>query len=493
MDSLLDTLTNVVGILLLVMILTSVQMNAALSKILSEIMPVTPEQFQANKVLRENKLKELEELNRSVSAFSAPDEITQQLAELDLEIDDMNSETSVADLQAQLAALQPKIEEEEAKKKVNEENVNAASSELNRLIALLQGFSTQEGPPPTVVTLPAGREARDDAEARFVMCVGGRAYWIGDFYEHAIAVRNEIEKNFAKLVYTGEEPGSYTYSFQGDEWLRDRNRYDDLRPRNAEGLVFRRFRYDGKKVIKHFQDNESKLGTPDLIYYLSENTDRLTLAVGPRKGGGLAIDELFKSGSKLIDGFKSTFRDSLGKQHYLYFVVAPDSYAVYLEARTVAEQRQIPNGWRPWIPGETPKVNAQINEATHRMFLDYDVSVVPLDALNAHAQKILPNLRTLMEGAETAASVVPDPALRQEVTKWVSTYFKTPYFDTERNIPQATPLFRGAVKVVTSPQLPDVPLIRIFAKAPPQPTEVPKPSTPQKPAPPKKVTRDLLD
>jgi len=496
MDSLLDALTNVVGILLLVLILTSINMNAAVRKILSELMPVTPEQFEANKVLRDRKLSELDKLRASVDSFQSLESIQEKMAQLDLELDELKTDTSVADLREQLAALQAEIEKEKAKKETNEEKVNEASDELDRLLALLQDLENQEGPPPTVITLPAGRQARAGAEPRYVLCVGGRAYWVGDFYAHAIAVRKEIERNFSELVYSGsEELGSYTYAIRGDDYLRDRDRYDDLRPRNAEGLVLRRFRYDTEKVINHFQENTSKLGTPDVTYALSRVGDRLRLSVKPRPGGGAGEDELFQSGSQLIGGYKKTMRDELGNQNYLYFRVAPDSFDVYLAARKIADEKQIPNGWKPWVPGGTPSLVASVNPATHREFLQYEVNgIIPQEKLDAHARKMLPTLRENMEETQTILSQVQDPKLEPYVRRWANT-FRSTYFDVERHIPRATPLFRGFETVLTEPQLPDVPLIRVFTKAPPKPTKVPKPRPPRddQEEEEKEPTRDILD
>ena len=64
MDSLMDAMTNVVGILLLILIVSSLGISAAVRKIVANIEPVTEQELQIMKTTRENTLQNLEKLRQ---------------------------------------------------------------------------------------------------------------------------------------------------------------------------------------------------------------------------------------------------------------------------------------------------------------------------------------------------------------------------------------------------------------------------------------------
>ena len=87
MDSLMDALTNVVGILLLIIIISSLGISAAVKKVVENLPEVTKEELEALKSTRESTLKNLEELRitqqRTETKLPTPEEQLQITAEIE--------------------------------------------------------------------------------------------------------------------------------------------------------------------------------------------------------------------------------------------------------------------------------------------------------------------------------------------------------------------------------------------------------------------------
>ena len=65
MDSLMDALTNVVGILLLILIVSSLGITAAVKKVVENLPEVTQEELEAMRASRDKTLKNLQELQQT--------------------------------------------------------------------------------------------------------------------------------------------------------------------------------------------------------------------------------------------------------------------------------------------------------------------------------------------------------------------------------------------------------------------------------------------
>jgi hypothetical protein len=65
MDSLMDAMTNVVGVLLLILIVSSLGITAAVKKVVENLPEVTEEELQAMKVSRDKSKKNLQDLEQT--------------------------------------------------------------------------------------------------------------------------------------------------------------------------------------------------------------------------------------------------------------------------------------------------------------------------------------------------------------------------------------------------------------------------------------------
>jgi hypothetical protein len=486
MDAMLDTMFNVVGILLLVLILLSINMDKALRKILAEVVPVTPEQLQANVVTRDKRLEDNKTLQSQVGKFTKPEELEAQLKQLDLELENLESDQNLDDVRSQMLNLLEEIKKIEAEISGNETKVKESTAKYNELLALLNSTVPTEGPPPQVVTLPAGQPARDGAEPRIVLCVSGKVYCIGDAYAHAFKIRELLNSQFAQLAYSGEGKGYYTYKLKGRE-TNDAGAFLPLKVRSrGEEYEVTKVRFDPVKVREFLKANEARVGTPDYRYVVEVSGDRLTLRYAPQPSGGESPEQFLAARSAL----RNLCSQAASERHYVWFVVAPDSFEAYLHARRIADEARAANGWEPWTPATPPVYTPALKSGVLRQFVDVQLEQhIQADVQVGLAGRLLPPAQKNLDEAKAEVDKVPDAALKEVVRSW-SGRFGGNVNDARRHLPQSE-AFKGKQTVLVEPQLPAVPHILLYTDVGPPPKEVPKPAAPPRPAgPPQK---DVLD
>lgn len=150
--ALMDTMTNVVGVLLIVLVVVGISLASSVKKILSELPPVTVEQLQ-------------EALQKVLDATPKedPKKIAEEQKKLEEEISKANSDLKTLDLDpttkkvVDIDASKKKMEE--AKKQRDEQKAATEKmiAELDKLKALLDTTPVYVPPPPTVVRLPNPR------------------------------------------------------------------------------------------------------------------------------------------------------------------------------------------------------------------------------------------------------------------------------------------------------------------------------------------------
>lgn len=111
MDSLMDALTNVVGILLLILIISSLGISAAVKQVVENLPEVTKEELEAMKVSRDKTLKNLQELQQTHSNTTAnlptPEEATDLVTELE---DFEKNNQDLADKTSDIAEWKSKVD-----------------------------------------------------------------------------------------------------------------------------------------------------------------------------------------------------------------------------------------------------------------------------------------------------------------------------------------------------------------------------------------------
>lgn len=547
MDSLMDALTNVVGILLLILIISSLGISAAVKKVVENLPEVTKEELETLKSSRDSTLKNLKDLRqthqRTLDNLPKDEEREQIVAEID-DIEKNNKD--LADKTADIAEWHRRVKEQEAAKVENEAKVQTSDARNRELAALLAQTPEPKAVAAKDVLMPNPRVAEPESRVLYVVCKTGRLYFIGDPYEHAFKIRDVIEQNFTDLVYTGKAIGSYTYEVKDTKKsdsgaflpLRERFRlnrrdrddlasWESLTPvwTNSAGveskaasvidrifgskeeadLVVSKFRYDMKKLQAFF--GEGKLGPKDYKYHIAASGgDRIKMALEMKPDGGWTPEQFLAANSDFEQQCKMA---ASNRRTVFFYYVAPDSFETYLNARSKSEQFRVQAGWTVW---EGDKMEPRASPALEKIRYDLDrlpdaeyMKLAGLVGAHLVEERNKEHSELAARVAKSLPAEITDPAakdafvakLTQERAAWAASRLQ-PWTLAVFQAALAAQKASGETEVVIEAHPPEIPGIRIFkASGPPsRPTPPPdpnKPKTPPKPATPAGPARVILD
>lgn len=324
LDSLLDTMTNVVGILVIVLVVTQLGVRDAVDRITTEQSEeVTPEDIEAKKeeiaaaiAARkqvEQQRKKLSDQIELLAEKGNDDKLKEELEVLDGRLrwkrDDLTKilekRKGEEAAHAKKAAEARKLAKEfEDKEKALRKKVLAAQEREAQILALLDTTPTREVVPAKVVNLPNPRKAPEGATPRYMICREGKLYpWDRDNLRKGAQQRAErlvALRNLAANPKTGIDPKRLIPLFDkmhlNDEWFLLKLKAAGRQPR----LVFERKRNAGYTI------------------------DELENPRGPY--------------ARILESIDSN-------KHYLRFTVWTDSYDVYLAARRIAGEHGLLAGW----------------------------------------------------------------------------------------------------------------------------------------------------
>ncbi len=407
MDSLMDAMTNVVGILLLILIVTSLGISAAVEKILANIPDVSVEQLEQMKVSREKTLENLRNLEQTHQQTVQNQIKPEDAAQLKLELEDFEKENKdLADKTSDIDEWKKKVEQEKETKIKKDEKVLTAEAEDRRLAAILAQTPEVEVADAKVIKLPNPRRSEDRDRIYYILCKNQKLYFVGDPYTHVFKIRDVIDQNFTDLAYTTPAIGSYTYSLKGtklndartshlpltetfrltrsaekslENWSKINTKaVNSAGKASADAPLLKRlfgnddkrdfqvhkFRYDKAKIAAFFGDG--KLGPADFKYHVSPVGDRLKLSLEPKPEGGWSREQ-FTAANGEFDNLCRQLQTQRGT--VFYYMVSPDSFETYLDARAKSENARIKAGWTVWL-GEKFEPKATTLMETVRYNLD---------------------------------------------------------------------------------------------------------------------------
>ncbi|MDF1825335.1 MAG: hypothetical protein P1U68_11875 [Verrucomicrobiales bacterium] len=527
MDALMDALTNVVGILLLILIVSSLGISAAVKKVVENLPEVTQEELEAMRISRDKTLKNFQELEQTHNTTLQNLPTEEEALALTAELEDFEKDNSeLAEKTSDIEEWMKKVEDEEAKKEEFAEKVAVADTKNRELAAILAQTPEVEVKAAKVVAMPNPRVADKESSAFYLICKFNRLYYVGDPYDHALKIRDVIEQNFTDLVYTGKTVGSYTYALRKNNEDKDplvetyrlsrREKetlaaWDQLKPvwktragveakeasvlgrifgnNEQADLTVSKFRYDMKKITAFF--GEGKLGPKDFKYHVVPgNQDRIKLALEPKPEGGWTPEEFMAAGSQ----FEQYCTQAANNRRVLfYYYVAPDSFDTYLQARSKSEQARVPAGWTVWND-ERVEPKAIPARESYR----YNLDAIPDAEYMKIANAVGPNMVTELnnearEFAQRVQAAVPDdvkaPAaktkfiedLTAERNVWNATRFQ-PYVLSIFQTALAAEEASGETELAFEITPPEVPGIRVFTPSRP-PSKPAPPADPKKPKP----------
>ncbi len=325
----MDTMTNVVGVLIIVLVLIGIGLARSVNKVLSELPPVTPEKHAELKKIVENSTPKHD-----------PKKVTEDLAKLQEQAKKAEEQLKTMDLTKEkqsvkivdLDDLKKQLEERQKQRDAKKAEVEKLLAEAEKLKAQLEKtpvFIPPPTGPATVVKLPNPRPMPANADIMHFLIVGGRISFINDDEVERI-VEQEIRNNETSFVLTRE-----TVKGPDGKQLMVKDKLGRVSPQ-------RKITYDAKKLTDHF--SKARLNTRGYKVEIvpSPNSPRIPVRITPTSDGGETVEQA----KKLTSVFQGLLRQlKANPKAVIWFHVFKDSIPTYLEARELVDQAGIAVGW----------------------------------------------------------------------------------------------------------------------------------------------------
>ncbi len=313
-DALLDTMTNVVGILIIMLIVTQLQVSDAVERIKGFVEDI-PEEEVAAAETRSAELNELisDETEEWQELSIDEDKRKLSIAEQKRLIDNLKRDLEkLADSNVDPAQLKKEIDARKKEVAKLEADINNKDKRLASLKAQLA--STPSGPDPDakVVNLPNPRPAPKGAQAFDMLCVKGRVMPIYESRFLSLCQRKVAQRRRAIAT--------------------------------AQGLV-------ADKLIEIFESDPVEDAYFKVKITIINNIPHIDLI--PKKDAGEETARVLAGGQSQYRGW---IRQLNKAQSYIRFRVCTDSFETYLAARNVAAQQRYLAGWLPYGTGYTHRV-----------------------------------------------------------------------------------------------------------------------------------------
>ncbi len=322
LDSLLDTMTNVVGIMVILLTVTQLGVGDAVKRI-TQTTQVDPEELARleKEVAEAQRLREelIRQLRMLAYHNERRDEAAKELAVLKQRVADARANNRVLEEthEEQMRELRDEAlaQQEEAKRLLEEQQkeveavrqkISEEAEQVARLRAQLDDTPEPVAPPAKTVYLPNPRPAPEGAKPLTFLCRDDRVMFVDE---------EAIRENAQRRV----------------EFVVDRRRLDRDPKKGIDADIL------GEEVNRLGINDPTGTFQPKLVF--RGRFPRIDLV--PRKDAG-------ETASQLTRG--SRYRRVLGRidprKHYLRYIVWPDGYEVYLEARKIATEMGLSAGWR---------------------------------------------------------------------------------------------------------------------------------------------------
>ena len=301
LDSLLDTITTVVGILIILLIVVQLGADTAVKRIVDE------KKEENSKELIELAMKQFEEQKNALLAEKKKLQLQQAFQNKDQQklIEEISKlEKEVSQKKNNLPPLPPKLQNLSIEKNKLSSDKKTIELKVKKIKGLL--VSAPKGSSQSLsrdISLPEPKPATPGSKPFRFLCRGEKIFSVDD-----ISLQNRVKSLVAQ---------------SGLKANKDKE-------------------YDGTKFLKLI--NGKKVGNPFFEVKAKTDPDKVIRFVIERKpSSGEDEASLPKPNSKYLKAL-STLNPT---KHYLLFEVFPDSFGAYLAARDLANQRKFPAGWKP--------------------------------------------------------------------------------------------------------------------------------------------------
>ncbi len=315
LDSLLDTMTNVVGILVILLTVTQLSVSEAVERVLrtEADMQKTAEVTAAQLTEAKKRAVELDEeltqtSDRVTEMLAASKEVDEQAAAQREAIDDLNRQIEVITQSANdTDKAQAALDAQKKELADTQAAMQRLSAELKSAEQQLEQTPRPAPPPPKVVKLPNPRPAPKGAQPLYFLCKGDRVIPV---------------------------------PLEGLQRLAQARLRAIINNPNAKGEV------DCDKMVALFK--QTSVGNDSLALSIYVSNFRPYLTVEARPGAGEPTETIRDGTSR----FRVNIFRANPDTHYARFLVWPDSFEAYLAARNICDERGLPAGWVPFYDNQ---------------------------------------------------------------------------------------------------------------------------------------------
>jgi len=314
LDALMDTLTNVVGILIIILILMQVGVGQSLKKIVSELPQVSPEELEKIRTEAEEQRWKHEQLKDLIEKQRLRgDDERKELARLNPELSTL--ETTAERTTVPVLAMNSIRD----KNLDNAKEVDALRRQMAELLAeqaklkaALDTTPVVAPPADKIVRIPNSRPLAESAKMERYLVSGSHLY--------------------------GYDPEGAKKLFL-QEFQLAKTRLEKEKTKAADGTT--QIIYDQEKVVQYFEQKHLMLKGIELRVPYNKTGTRLTLELVPNPVAGEAIQTAVQFGSH----FQDDLRRLKSSNTIAWFMVTKGAFDTYLQAREVSESVGTAAGW----------------------------------------------------------------------------------------------------------------------------------------------------
>ena len=346
MDSLLDALTNVVGILVIVLVAVQLSSQEAARRMEEMIAQIDPAEQERIKQAAEDSASKLEEMKLALKSESEKDKIDPEKLLASLQDDIAKAEVKAKkDLLAAEAAEKEAEEKKLSAEKLRrslmiqlaklEEKEKEFTVAKTDLLAKLDNMPKLNAPPPKEVRpptpkdIPRNKEGNALLQERKVLVSNGKVIpFVDPGKQMETAIKNRLKMIIEKNEITVGEGNYIPDSKQAD------------------------------KLVAEFNEDPAKNKYFDLKLVRNGNTINLEI---------IPTDECGEEPEKAVRGIFGTVLRNMQGKWYLRYLVEPDSFETYMAMRKVTDSGGFYAGWTIIDPGSY----------LHRQFSGYRIGVKP--------------------------------------------------------------------------------------------------------------------
>ena len=320
MDSLLDTMTNVVGILVILLVVTQLGVRSAVSRIRSNLPEVDVEQLETARKDSDVVLDLVNTVQDQWMKEKAAFKENSNLIVLLNKRVDPAAKKMLADSQADFDSISKKIEQSEKKEIDLKVAIAKLKKEIDQVKKDLVESKKQKKPPVKVVRIPNPRPAPENSKGEWFVCRNGRVIYVDVESIASVAARRismmKMQLQFGKAGLS--------------------------RPANKRSGKAQPFEYDAGKVVNYFKKNQIIIdGQGVTVYNRDYHTACwMTLTLDTKRGeDAVGAARAWSKYRKALNAVKK-------RNNYAKFIVYPDSFELYLKAHEVANALKVPAGWQ---------------------------------------------------------------------------------------------------------------------------------------------------